>query len=91
VPSAEVTVRYPASTGYCSYKYRAGERRLDLEFTGSAENFAVEILLPPHRRAQTTRLNGRTVATTERQIEESRYFVLPTISHGVHRLEVDLA
>ena len=90
VPSAEITVRYPASAGYCSYKYRAQEHKLEVEFTGSAEDFAVQILLPPHRRAQGARLNGRAVTTTQRKIEQSNYLVLPPISHGVHRLEVDL-
>ena len=28
VPAAEVTLRYPASAGYCSYKYRTPERKL---------------------------------------------------------------
>jgi hypothetical protein len=91
VPSAEVTVRYPASDGYCSYKYRVQERKLEVEFTGSAENFEAQILLPSNRQAQNSRLNGRTVAVTQRKIEDSSYLVLPPISHGVHRFEVDLA
>lgn len=90
VPSAEVTVRYPASAGYCSYNYRAHEHRLEVEFTGSAENFDVQILLPPHRQVQNARLDGQPVQTTQRKIENSAYLVLPAIPHGVHRVEVDL-
>jgi hypothetical protein len=91
VPSAEITVRYPASTGYCSYKYKAEEHKLALEFTGSAESFDVQILLPPNRRAKDIRLDGRAIESTQRRIEESSYLVLPSIQHGVHRLEVELA
>ncbi|MGD0731196.1 MAG: hypothetical protein ABR956_08025 [Terracidiphilus sp.] len=91
VPSAEITVRYPASAGYCSYKYSAKGNKLEVEFTGSAEDFDVQILLPANRNAQAARLDGATVATTRRTIEQSSYLVLPPIAHGVHRLEVDLA
>jgi len=91
VPSAEVTVRYPASDGYCSYKYRAREHKLEVEFTGSAESFEVQILMRPHFRVQNARLNGHHIKTTQRKIEESSYLVLPSVPRGVHRLEVDLA
>jgi hypothetical protein len=91
VPAAEITLRYPASAGYCSYKYRSSERKLEVEFTGSAEHFEVEILLPSGRHAQTARLNGREAEVNLRTIEQSTYLVLAPIQHGVHRVEVDLA
>jgi hypothetical protein len=91
VPSAEVTVRYPASAGYCSYTYRGKESRIEVDFTGSAESFEVQILLPPHRRVQTGRLDGQQIVVAQRNIEESSYLVLPAISFGVHSIEVDLA
>lgn len=90
VPSVEITVRYPSSAGYCSYKYKSEEHKLSLEFTGSAERFDVEILLPSHRSAHAIRLDGRAVEATQRRIEDSSYLVLPPIQQGVHRLEVDL-
>jgi hypothetical protein len=90
VPAAEVTLRYPASAGYCSYKYRSSQRRLEVEFTGNAEHFELEILLPSCRRAQAARLNGRQAELTLRTIEQSTYLVLAPIQHGVHRVEVDL-
>jgi hypothetical protein len=91
VPSAEVTVRYPASPGYCSYKYRASEDKMEVDFTGSAESFDLQILLPANRRARSARLNGRDIKTTLRKVEDSSYLVLPVIESGVHRLEVELA
>jgi len=91
VPSAEVTVRYPASAGYCSYAYRAEGATLEVEFTGSAESFDVQILLPPDRRTVAARMDGRAVAASQRKIEQSSYLVLPSVAGGVHRVEVDLA
>lgn len=91
VPSAEITVRYPASTGYCSYKYKAQESRLTVEFTGGAESFDVQILLPPNRHAQNIRLDGQEIKATQRRVEESSYLVLPPIQQGVHHVEVDLS
>jgi hypothetical protein len=91
VPAAEITLRYPASAGYCSYKYSAQERKLTLDFTGSADDFEVQILLPPNRQAKSTSLNGRAITTTERRIEQSTYLVLPAIEAGVHRVEVELS
>ena len=35
VPAAEVTLRYPASAGYCSYKYRAQESKLNSTSPGA--------------------------------------------------------
>jgi len=91
VPSADVTLRYPACKGYCAYKYRAGGRKLQIEFTGSAEQFDVEFLLPPGSRVQKTRLNGREIASSLRRIEDSNYLVLAPIPAGVHQVDVDLA
>jgi hypothetical protein len=91
VPSAEVTVRYPSSAGYCAYKYRAQQQKLEVEFTGSAETFDVQILLPSHRQVQTARLNGHQIETTQRRIEDSSYLVLPPIHRGIHRVEIELA
>jgi hypothetical protein len=91
VPAAEVTLRYPASDGYCSYRYRADEHKVEFEFTGCAEKFDVQILLPPRRRIQKILLNGHDTETSQRNVEESSYLVLPPIERGVHRIAIDLA
>ena len=90
VSTAAITLRYPASAGYVSYSYRADKHDITLDFTGSAETFDVQILLPAGREAQSVTLDGRTTSTTLRKIEGSRYLVLPSISFGVHRLMVEL-
>ncbi len=91
VPSAEITLRYPASAGYCSYNYKADEDTMKLEFTGSAASFEVELLLPPGRSVKAATLDGRAVAPAQRKIEESTYLTLPSVEAGVHRLEVVFA
>jgi hypothetical protein len=88
VPTAEITLRYPSSAGYVSYKYRDDHHSITLDFTASAEAFDVEILLPTGRKVASVTLNGKTASTTQRKIEDSHYLVLPTISSGVHRLTV---
>jgi hypothetical protein len=91
VPSAEVTVRYPSSAGYCAYKCQTNDRGLKMEFTGNAESFEPQILLPAGRKAQAVRLDGRPVTPHPRTIEASTYLVLPQTGMGIHRLEVDFA
>ena len=91
VPSAEVTVRYPSSSGYCAYRYRTHERGLELEFTGNAQSFEPQILLPRDRKAKAVRLDGQSVEPHQRTIEASTYLVLPQTGVGIHRLEVDFA
>ena len=91
VSAAEITLRYPASAGYCSYQYRAHENKLTLDFTGSAQSIALQLLLPTGRRPASTSLDGNPVATTQRRIEDSTYLVFPAIESGVHRVEINLA
>ena len=91
VPAAEITLRYPASAGYCSYKYKVHGNAMTLDFTGTADQFEVQFLLPPDRQVTSTSLDGRVVATSVRRMEGSRYLVLPFIEAGVHRIELALA
>lgn len=90
VNGAEITARYPASSGYCSYRYNAGGNTMNLEFTGSAEKFHVEVLLPRGKQVKSAQLDGKPIDIQPNTIEESVYFVAPAISHGVHRLEIQL-
>lgn len=38
VPSAEITVRHPSLTGYCTYQYIARDCKVEFDFPGSAEH-----------------------------------------------------
>lgn len=91
VNGAEITARYPASQGYCSYRYNATDSAVTLEFTGSAEKFSVEVLVPRGKKVTSARLDGKTTHVELNTIEESVYLVAPATSNGVHRLEIELA
>ena len=90
VKGAEITARYPASEGYCSYRYNAGDNAVKLEFTGSAEKFNVEALMPRGKKVESVQLDGKAMAVQLKTIEESVYVVAAAVSHGVHRLEIEL-
>jgi hypothetical protein len=93
VRSAEVTIRYPASGGYCCYRYdrHSAPERVILDFTGSGLAFELEVLLPKDRNVQKARLNGQPVKVSFKTVEQSRYAVLGIMRRGVHRVELDLA
>ncbi len=90
VSSANVTLRYPASTGYVSYRYKTGQDRITLDFTGSAKSFEVQLLLPGGREVASVTLDDSSIPATQRKIEDSHYLVLPSIAAGIHRLSVEL-
>jgi hypothetical protein len=91
VDGAEITARYPASQGYCSYRYKATESAVNLEFTGSAEKFSVEVLVPRGSKVTSAQLDGKAIHVDNlRRVEESIYFYAPAITQGVHRLEIEL-
>ncbi len=93
INTADVTIRYPASRGYCSYRYeqdRAGNRIL-LEFTGNGQIFEVAVLLPKHAELRAARLDGRLVAARIRTVEQSRYAQVSVKGGGVHQVELDLS
>ena len=93
VRSAEVTIRYPASGGYCCCRYdrHSAPERVILDFTGSGLAFELEVLLPKDRNVQKARLNGQPVKVSFKTVEQSRYAVLGIMRRGVHRVELDLA
>ena len=93
IHDAEASVRYPASTGYCFYRYHfdVAQRRITLEFTGSASAFDLQILLPKGNALKSASLDGKLVHLTTRTVEHSIYAMLPVDHAGVHRMELDLA
>jgi hypothetical protein len=93
VNAAEVAVRYPASGGYCRYRYDRDQARdrVTLEFTGSGGEYELAVLLPQKRQVHMARLDGQTVEVKVKTVEQSRYAALAIKQRGVHRLELDLA
>jgi len=92
VRTAEVTVKYPASGGYCRYRYSndATLNRISLEFTGTGKQFELRVLLPKERSLTRATLDGRVVKASTETVEQSRYAVLQIDGKGVHRLVLDL-
>jgi len=92
VRSADVTIRYPASNGYCCYRYHQhrSQDRLVVDLTGSGREFELEVLLPRGRNVRSASLNGRPVNCSMKIVEQSRYAVLGVTRGGVHRLELAL-
>ncbi len=88
VKRAEVCVRYPASAGYASYRYRASGRTLTLTFTSSATQTRLEILLPAARRPRRVELDGRTVQAEYCKVETSGYAGMTVSGAGVHTVRM---
>jgi len=92
VRTAEVTVKYPASGGYCRYRYNSDAtlNRISLEFTGTGKQFELRVLLPKERRPAAATLDGRAIQVSTETVEQSRYAVVHVNGTGVHRLVLDL-
>ncbi len=93
VHSAHVTIRYPASGGYCSYRYdrQPEQNHLLLEFTGNGQEFELEVLLPKDRQARSAKLDGQQVQVTTKRVRQSTYAAFKLSRRGVHRLELELS
>jgi hypothetical protein len=84
---AQVTLHYPASNGYCSYKYRldSGKRQIFLDLTGSFKRVRAHCLLPEGKKANSVAADGRELPFKNLCVERSRYvdFVLDSLPRGV--------
>jgi hypothetical protein len=93
VSDADVTVRYPASAGYCSYRYARDTSRnvIRLDFTGSGREFEVQVLLPKRHTVTSATLDGASIPTKINTVENSRYAVANIKQAGLHHFAVALA
>jgi len=92
VLNADVTVRYPASQGYCRYRYshNVGRNSVSISLTGSAQEFEIRVLLPKGFAVHTEELDGHPVAMTVQRIEQSVYAVTRATNAGAHHLTLIL-
>jgi len=92
VAAANVSVRYPSSRGYCSYRYRkdSSGNRISLELTGTGRHFNVEILMPKGRKLASANLNGKPAKARIRTVEHSHYAEIEIPCLGVHRVDLEL-
>jgi hypothetical protein len=93
VRGAKVAVRYPASQGYVRYEYRCDEsgRQVTVDFTGSAEECEVAVLVPPGVAPGHAMLDGNETRMEMSRVESSLYAVLQVKGARAHRLVVEFA
>jgi len=92
VGSVTATAKYESSGGYVRYRYSYDKKkkRLSLEFTGTAEKFDLEILLPARVGVASASLDGTGKKAEVKRIEKSRYACFSVSGVGVHRLVLSL-
>ena len=89
--SATVTVKLPSSRGYARYRYALTDTQLSLDFTCTADDVQVQVLLPQGKSVRALRLNGAEHDFEEHSVESSRYVHVHLHGVAVRQLEVDLA
>jgi len=83
---ADIILHYPASDGYCSYRYRDDNQgKLTLELTGSLERAEIHCLLPKGKTAKRVNVDAADVAFANVKVETSNYadFVLESLPRGL--------
>lgn len=92
VNRARVAVRYPASRGSVRYDYQydSGNRRIKVVFTGNADLFRLQILLPQGTKVDEAMLDDEEVKLAFMTIEGSQYFSVEA-KWGVQFLELQLS
>jgi hypothetical protein len=78
-----VALHYPASDGYCAYRYTLDRRRcrIVLDLTGSFEQAVVHCLLPPGAEPTRVLVDGAERSFRSARVEDSAYadFTLRTM------------
>ncbi len=71
----DVCLHYPASDGYCAYRYRHDPKRnrITLDVTGSFREAELHVLMPGRRTAKRVEVDGRDHPFEKGEIEGSRY------------------
>ena len=88
---AQVTIKYPASGGYVSYRYLLEGTTLKLEYTGSLEQSELELLLPEGKGVTGVKINNRAAEFELQETASSSYLVVRSIPTVVNRVEITLA
>ena len=93
VNRASATAKYEASGGYVRYAAAldAGKKRMTLEFTGSADRFDIEVLLPKGKKTKAVTLDRKDTRFKTRKVEASTYACVTVKGLGAHKLVVTLA
>ncbi len=86
--SADVTAYFPASDAYFAYRYRAGEKQIEIEFTGTGKHAHFRVLLPAKKHSLSVTLDGEPVAFATETVETSEYAVISAEIHGVRKIVI---
>lgn len=73
--SADVCIKYAASNGYVSYRYKHNKilKQISLQTTGSGEEIKFHVLLPKGAKPVSVISNGKPVSFEVSTIEQSVY------------------
>lgn len=91
VDSVNVTVRYPASGGYVSYRFQHNRQRrqITLAATGNGETLSFHVLLPEHSSFAKVTVNNKAIAFKEARIEASTYANFSTSNTAASNIVVE--
>lgn len=82
------TIKYEASGGYVSYNYELLENSVNLLFTGNANTFELEVLIPTNKQVKNVILNNINITMQSKKIEDSTYILVTTSKIGVNSLQI---
>ena len=92
VDKASTTIKYEASGGYVSYRYRFDlkNNELKLDFTGTQDDTEIELLLPPDKEVIEILSDDNHVEHHLRTVENSVYASFNVKGKGVHNVVLKL-
>jgi hypothetical protein len=90
VQEAQVSVRYPAGSGYVAYRYRQEGSSINLDYTSCADTATLRVPLPLGSRFGKSLLNALPIDLRIETVEETMYAVAEVKGRGVNRLRIDL-
>jgi hypothetical protein len=87
---AKVTIKYPASDGYLSYRYLFRGNTLKLDYTGSLDHSELEIMLPAGREVGGVSINGKGVMYHIAERGSARYLEVRDIQTTINQVVIIL-
>jgi len=90
ISEVNTSIRYEASKGYISYRYRESSDKIMLTFTGSAQETIIKMMVPENKKVLKLFVNGVESVFETELIEETAYAKTALISKGVHTIEMAL-
>jgi len=91
VDEVNATVKYPASGGYLCYTYKFDKinNELQVDFTGTAANIDVELLIGENQTVTDVHLNKQPIKFKTKLVENSKYICISTNQVGANEIILD--